>query len=215
MKKQLIGLGIAALMFGGVVSAGASIIVDGSIYNIDGDNDGVADDLLISQIFFDVTAGTELFIDSLVWESTGVDITGDGEITGFDNYMRLFQGNTFLTSNDDSGATFADGSVHRYDSAITYTFATAGTYMITTGQLFYSTTEALLGYDPNRAFRDYTRQNQDHGDWRLTFNVLAGEVSNVTGSDPVPEPATMLLFGTGLVGLVGSRLLKKKQQVSA
>ena len=28
---------------------------------------------------------------------------------------------------------------------------------------------------------------------------------------PVPEATTMLLFGTGLVGLVGSRLRKKKK----
>jgi len=31
------------------------------------------------------------------------------------------------------------------------------------------------------------------------------------GSSPVPEPATMLLFGTGLVGLMGSRLRRRKK----
>jgi hypothetical protein len=29
--------------------------------------------------------------------------------------------------------------------------------------------------------------------------------------EPVPEPATMLLFGTGIAGLVGSRLRRKKK----
>jgi hypothetical protein len=31
------------------------------------------------------------------------------------------------------------------------------------------------------------------------------------GSDPVPEPATLLLFGTGLAGLIGSKIRKKKK----
>jgi hypothetical protein len=38
-------------------------------------------------------------------------------------------------------------------------------------------------------------------------DVTGGTIRNV---QPVPEPATMILLGFGLVGIVGTRLRKKK-----
>lgn len=48
-------------------------------------------------------------------------------------------------------------------------------------------------------------------DYLGSDNHTIGIINQVSfDSQPVPEPATMLLFGAGLVGLVGARLRRKK-----
>ena len=42
----------------------------------------------------------------------------------------------------------------------------------------------------------------------LTWSVLE-DASTATGAAPVPEPATILLFGTGLAGFIGTGIRKK------
>lgn len=210
MNKFLISLMLAA---GVAVSATASAaVINGTIRTIDGNSNGMVNDLKISRVLFDVTAGTNVFFDTLVWEATGVDLNGDGKITGYDNYSVLFNGSTQLAANDDSGATFGDGSVHHYDSTLNYTFATAGTYMVTLGQLYYDNASALQGYQANRTFSPYSPSTENFGAWRLTMTANNGTLSNVreVGVNAVPEPTSIALMGLGLLGFAAARRKSKK-----
>lgn len=171
-----------------------SVVVSHQIRNIDGDGDGQVDDLRVSRVRFDVTAGTTVIFDSLVLEvresdHAPVDLNGDGIITGFDNYMVLFSGASRLAANDDwptNSGFNRDGSQHRYDSVIGYTFASSGTYTITVGQLAYPDSMGLAGYHTDRTYRDYpvlfgavSPPGYDYGPWQLTLRPSGGSLSSV------------------------------------
>ncbi|KQQ86622.1 DVUA0089 family protein [Massilia sp. Leaf139] len=177
----------------------SAVVINGTIGTIDGNGDGEKAELKVARVAFTVSADTRLFFDSLVMEPHS-DLNGDGHITGFDNVMRLFDGGTQLTWNDDSSFTYDDGSQHLYDSAFGWTFAKAGTYIVTLGKRGYDEADALRGYQKNQVYQPYYG-HEAFGAWRLGLNLLAGSVDNVheIGTE-VPEPGTLALFGAGLLG---------------
>jgi hypothetical protein len=177
-------------------AAGAAVI-DGRISTIAGD--GEDPELKVARVAFTVGAGTRLFFDSLVLELS-TDLNGDGLITGFDDEMRLYDGATLLTSNDDSAMTYGDGSEHPFDSAFSWDFSKAGTYVVALGVRGYNDSEALRGYQADKTFVARVGY-ENFGAWRLTLSALSGSVSDVheVGAE-VPEPGTLALFGAALLG---------------
>jgi len=182
-------------------AAGAAVI-DGRISTIGGDDENP--ELKVARIAFTVDAGTRLFFDSLVLELT-TDLNGDGFITGFDDEMALYDGTTLLTRNDDSPVTYGDGSEHPFDAAFTWNFTEAGTYVVALGVRGYSDSDALRGYQADKAFLARVGY-ENFGAWRLTLSALSGSVSDVHEiSAEVPEPGTLALFGAGLLGALWLR----------
>lgn len=176
-------------------AAGAAVI-NGKIFTIDS---GQAPQLKVARIAFTVGADTELFFDSLVLEQN-TDLNGDSFITGFDDEMRLYDGATRLARNDDSAATYGDGSQHPFDAAFSWKFAKAGTYVVALGVRGYSDTDALRGYQADKAYQARAGF-EDFGAWRLTLSALSGSVTDVqeVGAE-VPEPGTLALFSAALLG---------------
>lgn len=143
-----------------------------------------------------------------------------------DDYMRMHAVGDVLWQSDQQSTTNNNGQGSGWEE---FTFQTDGIkldsgekYIIFLSSLEFNDGEpgyAKMGAVPNALDQDYfvakqggaftttgwTRfQDEDDAAVIISFSAPAPAPA------PVPEPSTMLLFGTGLAGLVGSRLRRKK-----
>lgn len=104
--------------------------------------------------FFKVNSGGLVTIDTLAMERTDsggyIDINGDGDIKFFDPYIYVFKDNggvpgDLVASNDDSYNTYGDGSIHHYDSYLSFDNLPAGNYILVIGAFSLTEAEARDG----------------------------------------------------------------------
>jgi hypothetical protein len=220
MKRALLAALLLSLLYAGPAHA-LDFDFSGTFQNDD-------DSVLLN---FSVASQSNITIFSSSWGDSETADDGYMANAGFDPILALWDSSGNLINEQDDGhtvgSTVSNGVSYTHGSWDSYFQASlsAGDYIASITQYNnFSVSNQLSdgfindgnpdftydqGYGSQPKFNGvWTDDDPRTGDW--SFHVL--NVEQASATNPVPEPSTILLLGTGLLGLAGlgrKRLFKK------